>query len=86
VLWGFFKLGTFNSRVSRGSFTLGSLFASRRHLLYGGARFENPQRPGDTEHDRASLYASLGGILVVVVEEENEILRGSNVIGLTPIQ
>src|SRR5579872_83150 len=47
-------------------------------------RFWNPQRPRAAEHERASLHASLGRILVVVFKEENEILFRQNVIGLNP--
>src|SRR5215470_11163431 len=53
------------------------------HLLWlRCGRFGSPECPRAAENNRASLWTSLGRILVVVLEEENQVFRRENVIGL----
>jgi hypothetical protein len=49
----------------------------RRRLSLG-----NPQGPRNAEDERASLRSGLGRILVVVLEEGGQVLRGQNETGL----
>lgn len=51
-------------------------------LWLRGLGLRNPERPRKAEIDGAALWTSLGRILVVVLEESYQILRGEDEIGL----